>query len=114
MSNLIKPYTISVWDDVWEGDKFVEKRLGVIGSDKMMAQCRAIEPNLTRNVNGSKKLTFKMYHKYIDTMTGEEVTNPFSKWLISERKVKLYYEDKWYDFVIKNIVENSSTHLYTY
>jgi hypothetical protein len=55
-----------------------------------------------------------MYHKYIDTMTGEEVINPFSKWMISERKVKLLYEDKWYDFIIKNIVENSSTYLYTY
>jgi hypothetical protein len=80
----------------------------------MVAQCRVIEPSLTRNINGSKKLTFKMYHKYVDTITGEEVINPFSKWMISERKVKLYYEDKWYDFVIKNIVENSSTHLYTY
>jgi hypothetical protein len=33
---------------------------------------------------------------------------------VSERKVKLYYEDKWYDFIIKNIVEDSKNYLYTY
>ena len=114
MSILKKPYTISVWDDVWDGEKFVEKRLGVIGSDKMIAQCRAIEPNLVRNVNGSKKFSFKMYKHYVDTMTGEKVENPFIGWLISERKVKLEYKGKWYDFIIKDINENSSNYLYTY
>lgn len=114
MSILVKPYEISVWDDVWENDGFVEKRLGVIGSNEMIAQCRVMEPNLVRNVNGVKKLTFKMYHQYIDNMTGEKVTNPFASWMISERKVKLHYEDIDYDFIIKNIVEDSSTYLYTY
>ena len=114
MSILKKPYTISVWDDVWDGEKFVEKRLGIIGSDKMTAQCRAIEPNLVRNVNGSKKFSFKMYKHYVDIMTGEKVENPFIGWLISERKVKLEYKGKWYDFIIKDINENSSNYLYTY
>jgi hypothetical protein len=47
-------------------------------------------------------------------MTGEKVSNPFSDWLVSERKIKLYYENKWYDFIIKDIIENSSNYLYTY
>jgi hypothetical protein len=64
---------------------------------------RVLEPNLVRNVNGLNKLTFKMYKRYIDTITGEEVENPFSDWLISERKVKLNYDGKWYDFVVKDI-----------
>jgi hypothetical protein len=97
MSILKKPYEISVWDDVWvpEADegkgKFVEKRLGVIGSDKMLSQSRAIEPNLIRNVNGIKKFSFKMYRYYVDNETGEKVENPFIDWLVSERKVKLKY-----------------------
>jgi hypothetical protein len=33
---------------------------------------------------------------------------------MSERKVKLHYKGKWYDFIVKNIVENSSNYLYTY
>ena len=114
MSILTKSYEISVWDDVLEGGQFVEKRLGVIGSDKMIAQCRALEPTLTRNVNGTKKFSFKMYAQYIDNVTGEKIKNPFVDWLISERKVKLKYGNKWFDFIIKDIGENSSTHLYTY
>lgn len=114
MSIIKKPYTISVWDDVWNGEKFVEKRVCIIGSDKMESQCRAIEPNLTRNTNGTKKLTFKLYKRYKDNITGELVENPFYDWLVNERKVKLKYDGKWYDFVVKNIQENSSNYLYTY
>jgi hypothetical protein len=55
-----------------------------------------------------------MYKRYIDNITGEEVENPFVDWLISERKVKLKYKDKWYDFVIKDINETSSNYLYSY
>lgn len=116
MSILVKPYEISVWDDIWDSTKgeFIEKHKGVIGSDKMIAQCRAFDPNLIRNVNGEKKLTFKMYYKYVDITTGEETINPFVDWLVNERKVKLYYEDTWYDFVIKDVSENSANYLYTY
>jgi hypothetical protein len=80
----------------------------------MIYQGRALEPTLTRNVNGVKKLSFKMYKHFIDNVTGEKVTNKFSDWLISERKVKLFYEEKWFDFIIKDINENSSNYLYTY
>jgi hypothetical protein len=55
-----------------------------------------------------------MYKKYIDITTGEKIENPFTEWLVSERKVKLHYDGKWYDFVIKDIAENSSNYLYTY
>ena len=122
MSILKKPYEISIWEDVWDSEqsKFVEKRLFIIGSDSMLSQNRALEPNLVRNVNGTKKFSFKMYKKYIDTTTGESVTNLFCDFLTNERKVKLKYgtyiengevKDRWYDFVIKNVTENSSTHL---
>jgi hypothetical protein len=55
-----------------------------------------------------------MYKQYIDIQTGEKKENEFCDLLISERKVKLKYEDKWHDFIIKNVVENSSNYLYTY
>lgn len=114
MSILRKPYEISVWDDVWSTDKFVEQRLGIIGSDKMQSQSRVIEPELTQNVNGTKKFSFKLYKRYKDNITGELVENPFYNWLANERKVKLNYDGTWYDFVIKNISEPSSNYLYTY
>jgi hypothetical protein len=58
MSILTKPYELSVWVDEWNGEKFVEKRIGIIGSNTMTTQGRALNPKLTRNVNGTKKLTF--------------------------------------------------------
>jgi hypothetical protein len=124
MSILRKPYELSVWEDVWDSDwtnakgekvgKFVEKKICTIGSDKMQDQARVFDPSFSTNVNGTKKLTFKLYKKYIDNTTGAEVFNPFFKYLINERKVKLKYKGKWHDFIIKNINETSTNYLYTY
>jgi hypothetical protein len=80
----------------------------------MQSQNKAIEPILTRNVNGTKKFSFKMYKRYIDRETGEDTINPFVGYLVNERKVKLYYEDRWYDFIVKNINESSTNYLYTF
>jgi hypothetical protein len=41
MSILVKPYELSVWEDVLINGQLTEKKLVVIGSDKMAAQCRA-------------------------------------------------------------------------
>ena len=116
MSILIKPYVLSVWEDTWDSSagKFVEKRIGIIGTNEMIYQGRAIEPTLTRNVNGTKKLSFKMYKYFTDNMTGEKTYNKFSDWLVSERKVKLFYDNKWYDFIVKDVAENSVDYLFTY
>jgi hypothetical protein len=93
MSKLKQSYEISVWDDVWNGSEFVEVKRFVIGSDSFQGQNRVLEPQLTKNVNGTKKLTFKMYKKYIDNITGEEFINPFIDELFNERKVKLFYKN---------------------
>lgn len=114
MSNLHSHYEVSVWRDIWKNGKFQEQRVCVIGSDQMLSQNKLIEPSLVRNVNGQKSFSFKMYKQYIDSITGKKIDNPFSQYLKNETKIKLYYEDKWYDFYIKNIVEASSNYLYTY
>lgn len=116
MSYLIKPYEISVWEDSWNSstEKFEEKKLAVIGSNTMTSQARVFSPELTRNTNGTKTLTFKLYKKFVDNVTGEKINNPFYDYLIAERKVKLKYNNKWHDFLVKNIVENSADYLYTY
>ncbi len=116
MSILRKPYEISIWDDIWDvgQQKFVESRYAVIGSNTMKSQNRVLEPSLTRNVNGTKKLTFKMCKRYKDNITGETIINPFVEQLVSERKVKLNYNGDWYDFIVKNVQEDSSNYIYTY
>lgn len=117
-------YEISLWGDVpvaasGSGDNeipahYEEEKIGVIGSNSMTAQWRAVEPKLTQNVNGTNTFTFKMFYTYIDTITGERKDNPFQNLLVNERKVKVKWKDKWYDFVIKSCQEDSSGKSVTY
>lgn len=115
MSILCKPYEISLWRDEWQDGKYVEKRMMVIGSNEMDAQCHAFEPKLTRKTNGEVSFSFKLYYQYIDNITGEKVHNPFVDYITNESKVKLHYNNEWFDLLVKNISEESSncTYLYT-
>lgn len=106
-------YEISLWNDILVDvnlptEHFDEEKIAVIGSNTITAQWRAVEPKLIKNINGSNTFTFKMYYTYIDTETGERVQNPFLSLLVNERKIKVFWENKWYDFVIKSCQEDSS------
>src|SRR5574344_688062 len=102
-------YEISLWEDyINENSRFEERKLCVIGSNTMTGPVRALEPKLVENVNGTNTFTFKMYYTYTDSQTGEKYPNPFSSLLINERKIKVFWKDKWYDLVIKNCKEDSS------
>jgi hypothetical protein len=114
MSILKKPYELSLWRDVWNGSKFEEKRFMTIGSDTMNTPLRAMNVQLKRGINGSNDLTFKMYYRCQDTVTGEWLNNPWTDELVNETKLKLHYKNKWYDFIIKDIKEDSSNKCYTY
>lgn len=117
-------YEISLWEDrlvpqTGEGQSIVpehyeEEKVCIIGSDTMTSQARALEPKLVRNVNGTNKLTFKLYYTYIDNETGKRIQNPFTSLLVNERKVKCKWGDQWYDFVIKGIQEDSNGKTITY
>ena len=113
-------YEISLWRDILveaNGDvleHYEEEKIAIIGSNTMTSQCRAIDPKLIENINGTNTFTFKMYYTYVDTETGKRETNPFLKLLVNERKVKVLWKDKWYDLVIKSIQENSGDKSITY
>lgn len=113
----MKPkYEISVWDDIYDSElqRFVEQKIIIIGSDTMTSEARAREPKLVENINGTNKFTFNMYYSYIDTRTGERITNPYIQYLINERKIKVKWKDKWYDLIIKQIKEDQVQHLFSY
>lgn len=114
MSILKKPYELSLWTDVYDADqyKFVEQRIGIIGTHSLTSQGRAQNVQLVQNVNGTNTLTFYVYFQYKDTITGETVVNPVCQYLTNERKLKLKYDDKWYDFIIKNVKKDSSKYTY--
>lgn len=106
--------TLSVKVSAAEGH-FEEEKIAVIGSDTMTSNCRAYEPYLIENVNGTHTFTFKMYYKYSEK--GKEeilLDNPFLNLLVNERKVKVFWKDEWYDLVIKKITEDSSGKSVTY
>lgn len=112
---LIKPYEISVWEDKLTQNGFVENKLAVIGSDTMQGPNRVYEPVFNKKANGEKTLSFSLKYKYFDPYSGnEDIVNPFAALLVNERKVKLHYDDKWYEFIIKDHTESSDGLTWTY
>lgn len=129
---LKKPYKITLWEDrniyIVNGQKkiqlenddevqnqyFEEVCIATIGSDTMDTPIRAFNPILTEELNGSKTLTFQIYYRYWDDEEEEFKLNPFINLLVNERKVKLKYDNNWYDFVIKGIQEDSENYTFTY
>ncbi len=98
---------------------YSERKLCVIGSNSMNTPIQVFGANLVENTNGTSTLTFSLYYKYLDD-DNDLVDNPFISLLVNERKVKLRLgaiddpDMKWYDFVIKNIQENSENYTFTY
>lgn len=122
-------YEISIWEDISSsspsGTSFREKKIAIIGSDKLTSSCRAVNPQLIRNINGTHTFTFKMYYycqkeDLIDSVSADPIygpngyVNPFISYLTNERKVKVKWGNKWYDLIIKEIQEDSSGKVITY
>ena len=118
MENILrKPYEISVWEDFTPTDDkqfYQERKLLTIGSDTMTSKAKACNPTFKENVNGTHTLTFTLYSKYFDEEEAEFVDNPFLPYMVNERKIKLNYDGEWYDFIIKNIEEDSVNHSFNY
>ena len=115
---LIRPYQISIWEDRLvesDGESYYEEvKIAEIGSDTMTSQNRVYSPVFKINTNGEKTLTFSLKYKYYDETVGDFVVNPFEKFLVNERKVKLFYKDEWHDFVIKEKEEESEEYTFSY
>lgn len=93
---------------------FDERKAYIIGSDSMATDNRAFNPKFTRSTNGEYTLNFTMYSPYLNYDSGDYETNPFVSILTNEQKIKLYYKNKWYDFIIKSIEENSEEKSFNY
>jgi len=124
MDELKKPYKITLWEDkpqyTYDQQDNVKNQwleevcIATIGSNTMDTPIRAFNPILTEDLNGSKTFTFTTYYRYWDDEAEDFKINPFTNLLVNERKVKLKYDDQWYDFVIKQVQENSETNTFTY
>ena len=114
---LNKPYEISVWEDklTQDGSGFEEQKIAIIGSNTMSGPNKVYDPVFNKKANGEKTLTFSLKYKYFDPYSeNDEVINPFAVLLVNERKVKLYYDDEWYEFIVKDHTEASKEYTWTY
>ena len=116
-----RPYELSIWEDRSEQSQdgeYVSKeiKIAIIGSNTMTSKSRAIATKLNRKINGEIELSFEMMRRYWDSDFDKEVENPFLKYLVNERKIKLKRWDifnnreinvKWYDLIVKQINETS-------
>ena len=116
-------YEISIWEDYPVAEKkkgsitipahYEERKVAVIGSDTLSSPCRAYNPKLEQNINGTNTFSFEMFQTYRENFVrdgkDEILTNPFLALLSNERKIKVLWKNKWYDFVIKNISEDTSS-----
>lgn len=113
-------YEISLWEDYQDDNDtyYSERKIAVIGSNDMTSPCRAYNPKLVQNINGTNTFTFDMYMTYKENFVkdGEDktFTNPFLALLVNERKIKVFWKDKWYDFIIKQCAEDSTSKKITY
>ena len=114
-------YEISLWEDYQDGDNdtyYSERKIAVIGSNDMTSPCRAYNPKLVQNVNGTNTFTFDMYMTYKENFVKDgkdkTFTNPFLALLVNERKVKVLWKEQWYDFIIKQCAEDSASKKITY
>ena len=114
MSKLIKPYELSIWSDQWNGEKFEEVKDYIIGTDTMTSPSRAVNPKLVEKTNGDYTFTFTMYYHYQDPMTGEWVDNPFVNQISNETKLKLSYDGKWYDMIVKSVAKDGANKTVSY
>lgn len=96
------PYEISLWDD---GLSKQEEKLCILGASEMAFEGRSINNKFITNINGSHTLTFDIPKKYFDYSTGEMVENIIINEIWNESKIKLNFDGKWYEFVVRDIAE---------
>lgn len=101
------PYELSVWKEelTGEGTKKEEKVM-IIGAHDMNYDGRATAIKLVRKINGTNTLTFQMPNKFFDSEVGDFIENPFFDQVFPERKLKLYYKKKWYEFYVKTVKDD--------
>ena len=98
-------YKLSLWED--NLDTSLEKMLTPLASSEVKAPTRAYNLILKHNINGQKTLTFEIFLKYFDINENRLIDNPLAAMVYNERRLKLFYDDDWYDFIIKSVQENS-------
>ena len=120
MDLLKTEYKIEVWQDIWNGQYWTEKKVATIGANDMEFDGKAYNPELKLNISGDVKFSFEIPTNYFDPITGQYEKNYLLDYLFNEAKIKLYcpqystfendgvtpINNGWYDFIVKEVNEN--------
>lgn len=83
-----------------------DKKMFIIGADTFNEKQGAQNIQLKRSIKDVTTLTFSLYDRYFDREAQTFVENPYIPYLKNESKLRLFYDNEWYDFTITNIQEN--------
>ena len=83
-----------------------DKKMFIIGADTFNEKQAAQNIQLKRSIKDVTTLTFSLYDRYFDREAQTFVENPYIPYLKNESKLRLFYDNEWYDFTITNIQEN--------
>lgn len=95
-----------------------EEKIGILANEKMLKfSNRAYDIKLTTKIDGTNTLTFNMPKYTIDIETGKKELNIYHSYLYNKAKLKLFYKNKWYDFILNTKEEskdNKGAIIYNY
>lgn len=83
-----------------------DKKIFVFGKNTFTDKSAAQNIQLKRSIKDIPTLTFSLYDSYYDRDCQSFVKNPFVSYLKNESRIRLFYDNNWYDFTITNIQEN--------
>ena len=108
-----KPYKLSVWEDRWDTEKqcYTDVKIIDIASSEDKKPHQATSVVMSQNVNGTSTLSFTLYYRYKDPVTGKDIDNPFISLLTNERKIKINYAKEW-DFALNRISPSDNNWLF--
>lgn len=109
MAILKKEYELSIWGEtLGDNGQKVEKKEYIIGSHDMTYLGKATKVKLKTYLKGTHELTFQMVDRFFDNEQGDYVRNEFIEQMFNEKKVKLKYKNKWYEFYIKSVKDSKN------
>lgn len=86
---------------------FSERKIMIIGTSNMFSPIHAFNIKLVKNINGTNNLTFKILRRYLPNDFKKIQYNPIIKLLKNDTKLKLKYNNEWFEFIVHSLKETS-------
>lgn len=101
-------YELSIWNEKLTNNGKEEYKQQIIGANDMSHLGRATNIHFKKLLNGTHVLTFQMPTKFFNSEIGDYVQNELIENLLNEQKIKLFFKNKWYELIVKEINESKS------